>query len=277
MLNTYLELVLASLIFGTSGSFVKIINLPPTTMTFFRLAVPTIVLYFYLTFKKVKIFRGNYRLIMVASFLNALRLFLFFLAYSLATVGNAAIMQAVGPVFLFIYSYLFLNEKITKPKLILLATAIVGVALLYVNKPFSFSDKDFAGMFFALLSTAIYNLTLVVFKKELARYSRTETLFYQNVLGTFLFLPFLFINSPFPAFWQISVSIISQFFIGVVAFFLIFSAIKKISPVIASIATFDSVVSVILGIIIFKEILTWNMLFGGILIMMSSILIRREI
>jgi drug/metabolite transporter (DMT)-like permease len=276
MLNPYLELVLVSFIFGSAGVFVKILHLPPTTLTFFRMAVPSIAVFLYLKFKKVRIFRGNNKLILVASVLNAVRLFFYFLAFTLATIGNATIVSSISPVFVFIYSLLFLKEKITPLKVTLLFTAIIGVILLYINQPISFTNKDFVGMGFALLSTAIYSLTVVIFKKELDRYSKTETIFYQNIVGAFVFLPFLFINKPFPSYGQITLAVFSQFLIGAVAFFLFFSALKKVSAVAISIATFDSVISVILGVLIFHEVLSLNMIIGGVLILLSSIFIRKE-
>jgi drug/metabolite transporter (DMT)-like permease len=277
MLNPYLELVIVSLIFGSSGAVIKYLHLPPTTMTFFRMAVPTIVLFVYLYFKKIKLFRKNFRLVLIASFLNAIRLLFFFMGYTLASIGNATIASSVGPLFVFLYSLIFLKEKATLTKITLLCTALIGIIILYSNKTLSFSDKDFLGMSFALIASAIYSLTIVIYKKELDRYSKTETVFYQNFVGAFLFLPFIFINKPFPEFWQIGFAVTSQFFIGLVAFVMFFSALKKVTPTVASIATFDSVISVILGIILFKEVLTVNMVIGGILILFSSVMIKREI
>jgi drug/metabolite transporter (DMT)-like permease len=277
MLNPYIELVIVSLIFGSSGAVIKYLHLPPTTMTFFRMGVPTIVLFVYLYFKKIKLFKKNFRLVLIASFLNAVRLLFFFIGYTLASIGNATIASSVGPLFVFLYSAIFLKEKATKTKISLLCTALIGIIILYSNKTFSFSDKDFLGMSFALVASAIYSLTVVIFKKELDRYSKTEAVFYQNLVGAILFLPFIFINKPFPDFWQIGFAVTSQFFIGLIAFVMFFSALKKVTPTVASIATFDSVISVILGIILFKEVLTVNMIIGGILILFSSIMIKKEI
>lgn len=277
MLNPYLELVLVSFIFGSAGSFVKIINLPPTTITFFRMAVPTIIVYFYLRYRNISLFAGGNRLILLASFLNAIRLLFYFIAFTLATVGNATLVSSLGPVFIFIYSHYLLHERITKFKFLLLLSAIIGVVILYSNKQFSLSNHDFLGMGFALLSSAIYNLTIVVFKKELDRYTKTETIFYQNVIGTFIFLPFLFINRPWPTAIQLTLSVFSQFMIGLVAFVLFFSALKKVSASVASIAMFDNIISVALGVILFKEVLSVNMVIGGILIILSSLLISRNI
>lgn len=275
MAEVYLELVVASFIFGSTGVFVKILHLPPTTLTFFRLAIPTLALFLYLFIKRVRLFRGKNGWMLIASTINAVRSLLFFIAYTFTTISNATLAGSIGPVFIFIYSAIFFKEKITPFKSLLLVMAIAGVFILYSNQPITLSNKDFLGMSLALLSTALYNLTIIIFKKESLKYSPPETIFYQNLLGTFLFLPFLFINKPFPALWQLSLVSFSSFLIGVVGFALYFSALKKVSAAGVSLATFDSVVAVCFGVLIFKEHLTANMIIGGTLILLASFLTRK--
>jgi drug/metabolite transporter (DMT)-like permease len=275
-MNPYFELLIVSVIFGLSGSFVKFLHLPSTTLTFFRVTVPTVILFIYLSYKRVRLFKANNKMLLIASTINAIRLYLYFIAFNLASIGNATLATSTGIVFLFIFSFIFLKEKVTSKKIILITTAFIGLCVLYSNQPVSFANKDFVGMSLAILSTAMYQFTVIIFKKELHRYSKTETVFYQNVVGTFVFLPFLFINKPFPALWQISVASTSGFLIGLVAFVLYFSALRKVSPTAASLAMIDTVLSVLFGIWFFHEHLTGNMIIGGILILCTSVFISLE-
>ncbi|HUD19638.1 MAG TPA: EamA family transporter [Patescibacteria group bacterium] len=275
-MNAYFELILASIIFASGGVFVKILHLPSTTLTFFRVGVPTIVLFIYLTAKKIPLFRGNNKLVLIASALNAVRLLMYFIAYTMATIGNASLMTATTPIFIFIYSYFFLKEKISRKRFFLLALAISGAVVLYSNQPISFGNKDFIGMTFALLSTALYAFTVIIFKKELSRYTKAETIFYQNVVGAFVFLPFLFINHPAPVLWQISLASVSGLLIGIVGFIFYFAALKKVAASAVSLASIDSVIAVLFGILFFKEHLTPNMVIGGACILTASLFIQKE-
>lgn len=276
-MNPYIELLLVSLIFGSSASFIKMLHLPSTTLTFFRLGIPTIVLFFYLLHKKIKLFRGNIKWLLVASVLNALRLFIMFVAFNMATIGNGSLASGTGTLFLFLFSFLFLKEKVTAKRTLLLVVSFAGLCVLYSNQPFSFENKDFIGMSLAVLSTAIYQLTVIISKRELDRYSKTEAIFYQNLVGAIIFLPFFILNKPFPALWQIAVASTSGFFIGLVAFILYYSAIKKVSPTAASIAMIDIVISVIFGVVLFGEQLTGNMIIGGVIILLSSFFMSSEL
>lgn len=276
-MNPYVELLIVSFLFGTSGSFIKILHLPSTTLAFFRVGIPTIILFFYLTRKKIRLFHGNIRWLLIASVINAVRLLIMFMAFNIASIGNASIASSTGTLFLFMLSFIFLKEKITLKKTVLLFASLIGVAVLYSNQPMSFENKDFVGMSLAILSSVMYQFTVIIFKKELHKYSRTEAIFYQNVVGAVLFLPYLIFNRPFPAPWQLTVASVSGLLMGLVAFILYFSALKKVSPTAASIAMIDTVISVVLGVVLFGEHVTGNMIAGGVILLLSSFFINSEL
>ncbi len=275
--NPYFEIILAGIIWGLSGVFVKILPLPATTITFFRLAIPTIILLIYLRIKKTPIFTGNNKPLLIASTLNAVRVFLYTIGFIFTTIGNGVIILYTWPIFTTILSIFYLKEKVQKKTFLLLFIAFIGIIVIYSNHRFSFSNKDFIGMTAMLLSSLIYTITIIIFKKELPKYTPIETIFYQNVVGAIIFLPFLFFNKPFPTLPQASIGIIYGIIIGIIGFILFFAGLKKLKTSTASSLTYIEVVSaIIFGIIIFKETLTWNMIAGGLLIITSTILIKKE-
>jgi drug/metabolite transporter (DMT)-like permease len=52
--SPFLAVIIAATLGGFSGVFFKWIDLPATTLTFFRVAVPTAVLFLYLKGKKIQ-------------------------------------------------------------------------------------------------------------------------------------------------------------------------------------------------------------------------------
>ena len=276
-LNPYFEAIIAGIIWGFSGLFVKYLNLPPTTVTFFRLAVPTVILLLFFLFKKIKLFHGNNKLILLASTLNAARVYLYTIGFTFASIGNAIIILYTWPIFTTIFSILFLKEKVSKRTFVLLFIALIGTVLIYLNKEFSFSDNNFIGMTAMLLSAVIYALTVIIFKKESEKYSKYEIIFYQNIIGSIIFIPFIFINKPLPTLFQTSVGLVYGALIGLVGFIFFFSALKKIKASTVSFLSYFEVVSaIILSVIFFQEALTWNMVAGGLLIILATTLIKKE-
>src|SRR3989344_4813190 len=276
-LNPYLEAIVAAVIWGSSGIFIKYIDLPPTTVTFFRLAVPTLILFIFLTVKKIKLFHGNNKLILLASTLNAGRIFLYSVGFTFASIGNAVIILYTWPIFVTVFSMLFLKEQVKKRTFLLLFIALIGTIFIYLNKEFSFSDNNFIGITAMFISAAIYALTVIIFKKESEKYSKYETIFYQNLIGSIILIPFIFINKPLPSLPQTSLGILYGILIGIIGFLFFFSALKKIKASTVSFLSYIEVPSaIILSIIFFQESLTWNMVVGGLLIFLATILIKKE-
>lgn len=275
--NPYLAIILAATIGGSSGVFIKLLDLPPTTITFFRMFVPVAVLLVYLNLKKVKLFRGNYSIMLVASGLNAARMLLFFIGYLYTTIGNAVIILFTWPIFAAIFSTIFLKEKVSFRTASLIGLAFTGIVIMYLNKEISFGNQDFIGMASMLLSAMIFAITAVIFKKKLTYYSRTETIFYQNLIGAVIFMPFVFINTPPPGLVQISVVSLYGFMIGIVAFLLFFLALRKLKMSHYSLFTYWEVIAAIMfGAVFFGEAITANMVIGGGLILVAGILLRKQ-
>lgn len=275
-MNPYLELVISALLLSTSGSFIKWIALPPTAITFFRFVIPAVLFFIFLKFKKVNLFVGNNKVILLASLLNAIRMFLYFVGFIFASIGIAALLHYTWPIFAVIFSIILLKEKVTKKTIFLLVIAFVGILFIFSTKDFSFKENAVIGMIAMILSSILNALATVLFKKDIEKYSRSELVFYQNLVGAFLFLPFVFINV-FPNTHQLSITFLYVLLIGVIGYWLFFSALKKVKASTASVLVYVELIgSIILGIIIFNEKLTFNMIIGGLMIIIASILLRKS-
>lgn len=275
--NPYLEIIIAAIIWGTSGIFVKTLNLPATTISFFRFFIPTLIIVVFFIIKGIQPFKKGNKLMLLASVLNAIRMWLYFVGYILVAINNAVIIVYTWPIFATIFSCLFLKEHISKRNSLLLVISFIGVCFMYFNKEISLSSKEFIGMTAILVSAMIYAITVIIFKKESEKYTKSEILFYQNLVGTIIFIPFIFINKPLPTFDQTSTAIIYATIIGVISFGLFFSGLKKIKASTASHLAYIEVISaIILGVILLKETLAWNTLVGGTLIVISTLLLTKE-
>ncbi|MFH1275521.1 MAG: DMT family transporter [Candidatus Woesearchaeota archaeon] len=275
-LNPYLAVIIAATLGATGGVFAKLLNLPSTSITFFRVIVPTLILIGYFSFKKINPFHGNYKLMFLSSGLNAIRMFLYFVAYLYTSIGNAVILLFTWPIFATIFGIIFLKEKVSLRTACLIGLAFVGIILMYINKEFSFGDKDFIGMAAMLISAILYSLTAIIFKKEIQNYSKTETIFYQNLIGAIVFLPFIFIN-PLPSLNQTMMASFYGFLVGIGAFTLFFFALKKLKMSHYSLFGYWEVIAaLIFSFIFFNEVITWNVLFGGSLIIISGLLLRKD-
>jgi drug/metabolite transporter (DMT)-like permease len=275
-MNPYIEVILAAIIWGSSGTFIKLINLNPFQLSSFRMAIPTLILSIYFIIRKNNVFKRDNRMALLASFLNAIRMFLYFVGFTHTSVGNAVIILYTWPIFVTLFSTFMLKDRLTKSKVVALFVAFFGIVMMYFNYKFSFESNDFIGMSAILLSSCIYSLSIIVFKKDSDKYSKIEITYFQNFIGAFIFLPFLFIYKPFPSLEKMSLMTTYAVLVGIVGFTLFFAALKKIKASVASNLAYIEIVSAITySVIILREKVTWNMIVGGMLIVSSVLVVQR--
>lgn len=277
-MNPYLLAVLAIIILGSAGAFIKTINLPPVTLTFFRMAIPTAILFAYFTYiKRVTLFRSSVKWLLLGSLLNAARLFLFIASYSYTSIVNAIVIFYTWPVFSIIYSRVWLRESIPKRNQWLLFLPLVGIVIIFSDQPFTTANEDLIGMGAMLLSAIIYALTVIIFKRTSYAYTGFETVFFQNLLGGFIFLPLA---------WPVLGSLdwetyglvtIFALTIGLLAFGMFFQALGKMkASTLSYLAYLEVVVASLYGILLFGEAVTIQLVIGGLLIILATILFQKE-
>lgn len=274
--NPYLEVIVAAIIWSTNGVFIKFLNLPPTTMSFFRLAIPTIILFAYFKFRKIKLFDDKNKLLLFfISFIVGIKTLLFMIGIQLAPLSTVVIVSYSWPIWATLFSVIILKEKIVTRNIFLLLLAFVGIILIFLKQNITFENLVFVGLFLILIMAVLHALMVVLSKRESNKISRYKIVFYQNFMGFFMFLPFIFIN-PIPSIGQTGVAITYAVFCGLIGYIIFFSALKRINASIASHLSYVEVVSAVLfSIILFKEVLTWNIVVGGLLIIVSTCLLKK--
>lgn len=266
--------VIAAIMAGSSGVFVKHMTMSATTMSFIRTLVPTVLLGSLMWYQGTRFFRGNYRLMLGASVLNALRMYFFFTAYLYTSIGNAVIINYTWPIFVTIFSIFFLREVVSKGQLALLGLAFAGILVVYANQEFSFENRDFVGMMAALGTAITHAIGITIFKKESDNYSRTEIIFYQNCMSVVIFLPF-FLYNPFPELQNWTIATSHAVLLGIIGFHFFFYGLRHLKASVASSITYLEIISALLfSYFWLHEEITVNMLVGGGLIVLSTLLLR---
>ncbi|OIP96874.1 hypothetical protein AUK40_04415 [Candidatus Wirthbacteria bacterium CG2_30_54_11] len=276
-MNPYLSVILAALIWGSSGAFVRILGIPSTSLSFFRLAVPTLVLGIYFGFQRGYRFNFRDRTMLLTSLLNAVRVPLYYLGFMYCSIGTAVILTYTWPVFATILSSLLFKEKNTRRDLAMVFLAFTGTVIISSSRDLQFTDRSTIGMGALIVSSLLYSLTVLLFKKHASAYTPAETIMYQNFAGAVIYTPVFFFTNPKPALWQVGTATIYAILIGLVAFGLFFFALKKIKSSHAAILAYMEIISaLIFAISFFHEHLTWNLIVGGLFILSSAFTLSRK-
>ncbi len=268
-----LLVLLAASVWATSGLFIRFASLPPASMAFFRMAVPTILIGGYYLLRRHRISRSSLGIRLVASGINALRMLLYLVAFANTTIANAVVMLYTWPVFASFFGVILLKERIDLLQKLLLLLAFSGIPLLYLGTELTFADRDVLGMTAMLASAILHALTLILLKQAKPGNDRFESTFFQNLLGALVFLPALWLPATLSATPTRLVAALGYgSVIGVGGFTLFFVALHRLPAAVASNLTyFEVVMAVFLGWAVLGEPVTWNTLVGGALISLSII------
>jgi len=268
--------ILCAILAGNNGLLIKSMNsLSAGGIAWFRTGIPVLFLIPFLIKNKEFHFKGNTRKMFLASFINAIRMYLYLLAFIYTSIGNAVVLFYTYPLFVTAIEYLFFKQKLQKAQVGFLALAFIGIVITYVGKPFSFASNDFIGMLSAIGASIGYAVTVILFKAETPNYSKNQLIFYQNLIGALVFIPFLTVlpNAELP---QIGVGVLYGLLIGIVVFKLFFYGLKELTAATATTLMYLEVVSaIVLGYFVLDEKLSWNILVGGSLILISSFYVSK--
>ncbi len=268
--------VICALIAGTNGVFIKSMSsMSVGLIAWFRTIVPVVFLLPFLWKVRKPVLKGNYKHMLLASVINAGRMYLYLTAYKFTSIGNAVVLFYSYPLFVTAIESIYYKKPVRKTQWFLLFLAFAGIVLTYAGKPFSFESDDFIGMLAALAASVGYAITVIMFKKETHNYTQNEIVVYQNIAGALVFLPFL-PEFPSAEISHMGIGIIYGIIIGVVVFKMFFYGLKFLPAATATSLMYLEVVSAILfGYFLLDEKLSWNTFLGGAFILTSSFFISR--
>ncbi len=284
-MNQYLALTIVTITEATIGVFVKLVgdNVPILSLNFYRVFFAALLLaaampFFNRSFWKFP--KRNFKDTFIIGALIATQICIFNIAMTLAPIANVVIFWSISPFFAFIFSRIFLKEPTKKEHVFIFLIAILGVA---IAEPISNNSAHTLGNLISLGSGVVY-AALVTYMRHEGKTEENSDIFWSITFAALILLPGLLISGPGKLFklldysalpfdvpviaWVIALGVFST---GL-AYLFISVAIKKISANIYSLV--DTVVSPIIaaffGFLAFGEVPSSNMVYGGILLIISG-------
>jgi drug/metabolite transporter (DMT)-like permease len=283
-INGIIYALLSSAAFGIMPIFAKYAaNNGSNTLTILstRFLLSALILFAYFLFKKV-----NYKLekkqlkslIFVAfcGFVPTASLLLF--SYNYISTGLATTLHFIYPTVVVVVNRIFFKDPLTKNKVISLLLSMISIYLLV---GFKFENINIIGVILAIASGFTHSISIFGMNQvELKTIDNNVSVFYISIFaGLAIFsvtaitgniaLPLNVYTVPS----LLGISLISN----IAAIALLMKAIKIIGPSPSAIlGTFEPIVSIILGIILFSEPFTLTIFIGTILILASVVILSKE-
>jgi len=168
-----LFMLLASLSFACMGGFAKVVSqaLPPVEVTFFRNIFGVLLVGLSIWKTPLQQTGGKFLLLIFRGSMGFLALLAYFYIMAHIPLGEAVTYNKTSPIFVAIFAYIFLKEKLQPSALIAIVLGFVGIVLVAQPQGGSFDKYDILGIFSGIGAALAYTSI-----RELRKYYDTRAI-----------------------------------------------------------------------------------------------------
>lgn len=272
--------ILAMLIFGTYPLFLRFFPHIPTLLFlfFFQLvgALTFLLLQFRIGFPSLNRFSIFLFLsLAVVALGNDLS---YFIAFRQTTVANATLGHQMVSVFLLFLTGVFLGERTQPKEYLALLFSLIGIGIIFYPRLSLQSSQDILGISLSVLSAIFYAFLIIHYRYLSRKFPITTINFFRYSFSTLLLLPMtaVFKNFHFTNF-DLGVLLIFGFLFAVVASGIHNFGISKTKALhVSIIGKSEPVITIFYAFLFLKETPSLEVIFGGALIIISSLFLSLE-
>ncbi len=153
-----LFMLLASLSFAMMGGFAKVVSqvLPPVEVTFFRNIFGVVLVGIAIWKVPLKQTGGKPLLLFFRGFMGFAALLAYFYIMAHIPLGEAVTYNKTSPLFVALFAYLFLHEKLHPSALVAVVIGFIGIILVAQPQGGSFDKYDILGIFSGIGAALAY-------------------------------------------------------------------------------------------------------------------------
>lgn len=168
-----LFMLLASLSFAMMGGFAKVVSetLPPVEVTFFRNIFGVVLVGIAIYRVPLKQRGGKPFLLLFRGSMGFAALLAYFYIMAHIPLGEAVTYNKTSPIFVALFAYLFLNEKLHKSALLAVVIGFAGIVLVAQPEGGTFDKYDILGIFSGIGAALAYTSI-----RELRKYYDTRAI-----------------------------------------------------------------------------------------------------
>ena len=181
--TAHIFLVIAALLWSLGGVLIKMLDLHPFAIAGARSTITMLV--FLGLIKKPKMEWNAYMVMGVLTY--TAMVFLFVASTKLTTAANAILLQYTAPIYVAIFGYWLLNERVNWLDWVSMAVIFTGLGLFFMDE---LSFSGFWGNIMALCGGVCFALFTVILRKQKSKLSY-EIIFFGNLLTALISLPIL--------------------------------------------------------------------------------------
>lgn len=290
-----LKVLIAMLLWGSLGVFVKNISLESVEIAFFRGIIGSIflgiVLFIMIQNNKKsqksdddlevqnqKPSKKSIIILIISGMAIGFNWVFLFNSYNYITVANATIVYYLAPVIVIFVSPIFLKEKLTLKKVLAVICAMIGLVLIVKTGSSNDNINLTQGIINSFAAACLYASVIILnkFIKNVDDYTKT---FIQLFMASMVLLPWVIYRNA--VVFDSVKSIILIAILGIahtgIAYCLYFSSMKELkAQSIAILGYLDPVSSVVFSIFLLREPFSVYQLIGGVVILASAVIAEKN-
>jgi RarD protein len=271
----YTAAIMSVMLTGAMGIFVRNISLDGSIITFARLGLGLVFLFFFLILKKeiktVKIRKFSYSLLFTG-ILMAMVSLCYINAINSTSLANAAFLLYLAPLIAVGIAAVLLKEKFTLLNGGLLCLAFLGF-LFFLEFKFSLNMDESKGFLWGIGSAITYALYIVFNRKIPAQIPALTRSFYQLLFGAVTMLPFLDASIQNVTLKDVNWLMAIGLFQGFLAISLFTFAVKHLKTVeYGTVSYVEPLIASLIGVFLYSESLTLFQLAGCLIVLSGGMI-----
>jgi len=276
-----LSIIIAMLIFGTIGIFVRHVPLPSSVIALVRGVIGTAFLLGFSVLRKTPLngaaIRSNLGMLVLSGAFIGFNWILLFEAYRYTTVATATLCYDLAPVFVILASPILFRETLTLRKGICVGVALVGMVFVSGVLETGISGSgEIVGILFGVGAAVLY-ACVVLMNKKLTQVPGFERTIVQLGAAALSLLPYVLVTEWGKDMVWSGPVVPLVLVLGIVhtgiAYVLYFGAIKELPAQTSALLSYiDPVSAIILSAVFLREELSVSGLVGAVLVLGSTVL-----
>lgn len=277
-----INIIMAMLIWGTIGIFVRGIALSSLEIAFFRAIIGSLFLFLLGIIRQekfeIKSLKKNLPILLLSGAVIGVNWIMLFQGYKYTTISNATLSYYFAPVFIAIFSFLILKEKLSTKRVICIFGAMIGLFLILQSgeKSSVSSYNHVKGISYGLSGAVLYAI-VVLLNKQIKGLSSFKITLIQLFVAGIVLLPFILKQNTLDLRTVDVKSWLLILLIGIIhtgiAYLLYFSSIKNVEgQSIAILSYIDPISAVLISSVFLGETMGIFQMLGGAIILISAYL-----
>ncbi|AYO32039.1 EamA/RhaT family transporter [Biomaibacter acetigenes] len=187
-MRAIIYLICAALLWSTGGFFIKWVEWNPLAIAGARSAVGAVLIGIVLRKKDLSWSREQ----ILCALAYAATVILFVVANKLTTAANTILLQYTAPIYVALFSFAFLKERVTALDWITTVVVFGGMVLFFMD---DFDTRGLLGNILAILSGMTYAAMVMLMRRQKDG-SPLSSVFLGNIITALIGFPFMFRSMP---------------------------------------------------------------------------------